>query len=129
MQENIQVFEGDNPYDLARDFAVRHNLDLRLTDLLATQIQSNIDQVIIQEGDARAYEAEQMLMYEGQQQQEQHYYEASEDQAIPYANDQIEEHHDQYASPNVGEVIEEEDEQADHSHQEMMQYYSPPPNG
>ena len=36
MQENIQVFEGDNPYDLARDFAVRHNLDLRLTDLLAT---------------------------------------------------------------------------------------------
>ena len=33
--ENIEVFEGDNPYDLAKQFALKHNLDLRLTDLLA----------------------------------------------------------------------------------------------
>ena len=50
MQENIQVFEGDNPYELARDFAHRHSLDLRLTDLLASQIQNNIDQVLLQGG-------------------------------------------------------------------------------
>lgn len=44
------VFEGDSPYDLARDFAVKHSLDLRLTDLLASQIQHNIDQVLLQGG-------------------------------------------------------------------------------
>jgi hypothetical protein len=55
MQENIQVFEGDNPYDLARDFAHRHSLDLRLTDLLASQIQNNIDQVILQGGAMEQY--------------------------------------------------------------------------
>lgn len=34
-QENIQVFEGDDPYRLAHDFASRYGLDLRLTELLA----------------------------------------------------------------------------------------------
>ena len=47
-QENIQVFEGDDPYTLAKDFAQKHGLDLRLTELLASQIQSNIEQVIMQ---------------------------------------------------------------------------------
>jgi len=42
-QENIQVFEGDDPFDLARQFAQKHNLDPKLTDLLAAQIRSNID--------------------------------------------------------------------------------------
>ena len=46
-QENIQVFEGDDPYTLAREFAVKHRLDMRLTELLASQIQSNIEQVIL----------------------------------------------------------------------------------
>lgn len=47
-QENIEVFEGDSPYNLAQIFAMKHGLDLRLTDLLASQIQSNIDQVMIE---------------------------------------------------------------------------------
>ena len=42
-QENIQVFEGDEPYELARQFSIKHNLNGKLTDLLASQIQSNIE--------------------------------------------------------------------------------------
>jgi hypothetical protein len=42
-QENIEVFEGDEPYELARQFALKHNLNVQLTDLLASQIQSNIE--------------------------------------------------------------------------------------
>ncbi len=42
-QENIEVFEGDDPYDLARQFAEKHGLNGQLTELLASQIQSNIE--------------------------------------------------------------------------------------
>jgi hypothetical protein len=47
-QENIEVFEGDDPYELARQFAEKHGLNVQLTELLASQIQSNIEQVMIE---------------------------------------------------------------------------------
>jgi hypothetical protein len=46
MQENIVVNDGDNPYDLATAFAIKHNLNPKLKDLLALQIQNNIEQVL-----------------------------------------------------------------------------------
>ncbi|TNV85154.1 hypothetical protein FGO68_gene11081 [Halteria grandinella] len=98
-QENIQVFEGDDPFDLARQFAQKHNLDPKLTDLLAAQIQSNIDQVILQ-GGKEGYEEENQMMYEGENQQQQY-----ED--------------NQYASPMQG--YHQEDQQ------QQQQYYSEPP--
>jgi hypothetical protein len=65
-QENIQVFEGDDPADLARAFAVKHNLDPKLTDLLAAQIQSNIDQVL----SAAKYEEEEQPVHEEVQEED-----------------------------------------------------------
>ncbi len=42
------MYEGDEPYELARQFSIKHNLNVQLTDLLANQIQCNIEQVLIE---------------------------------------------------------------------------------
>jgi hypothetical protein len=78
-QENITVFEGDSAYDLARAFALKHALDFRLTDLLASQIQSNIDQVVLSGGAGPANEGNQPE--EGQEPEEGYYQQMMEMEA------------------------------------------------
>ena len=44
--ENIFVREGDDPKQLAREFAKKHGIGEQLTDLLAEQIQLNIESMV-----------------------------------------------------------------------------------
>lgn len=45
-QENIIVNDGDIPIDLAAAFAEKHSLNPNLIEVLAIEIQKNIQQVI-----------------------------------------------------------------------------------
>eukprot|EP00347_Sterkiella_histriomuscorum_P010260 403376977 len=48
-QENILIRENDDPYQLATEFALMHNLNDQMRDLLAEQISMNIEQVLEEE--------------------------------------------------------------------------------
>ena len=56
--ENIIVVDGDDPFQLAKEFAVRHSLNPRLEELLAGQIKQNIEAVLV--------EREQQMMLQQQ---------------------------------------------------------------
>mmetsp|Transcript_34058 Transcript_34058/g.33253 ORF Transcript_34058/g.33253 Transcript_34058/m.33253 type:complete len:109 (+) Transcript_34058:303-629(+) len=53
--ENIVVMERDDPMELAQRFALKHGLNERLQNLLALQIQNNVDS-LVNEGQFEEYQ-------------------------------------------------------------------------